>query len=138
MNYEIGKVKKYNREQPKDKQVKFEVRNKQLFINNELKKKFVIPPTVRSIVTLSREEYDRIGSLEMLKVDSIEDSGSVFSAYGVKIKTINRVANYYKAVQIWHPECDHIMMAYRINDESGCCDNGEHSVGLKMQRLMED
>ena len=139
VNYQIKKVNRYNSSCAPEHRVKYQVKQRALYVNNQKQRKAVVPPTNRSILTMSREEYDWVGSLEMAAAEPIEDMGSVFTSYAVKVHSPNAIADYYKAVKIWHPECDHIVMAYHINAETvGCCDNGEHFAGLKVQRVLEE
>ena len=135
LTYEISKIKKYN--STTQNKVNYSIQQGKLYINNEVVKKKVIPPKASDIVTLSREEYDRIVVLQMNRSLGIEQQGSKFVAYAKRVNSVNAISDLYKAVKIWHPECDHITMAYLIGPDAGCCDDGEYSAGLKLQKLLE-
>ena len=137
-NFHIRNLKRVNQDLPPGQKAVFSVRNRKLFVNNEQKKKKVIPPTVADIMNLTREEFDRINSLEMVSSSGVEDKGSHFTAYATKISTVNEIADYYRAVKMWHPEADHIVMAYMFDGDIGSCDDGEHSAGVKVMKTLED
>ena len=136
LNYQMGVIKKENKEKAPEDQLKVKIKNRKLYVNNEAQRKKVVPPTVSTILNLTREDYDSIEALLLSKSKETQDQGSVFTGYGTKVSQINEVANFYQAVKIRHPECDHILMAYRINGVTGSCDDGEHGGGIRLQKLL--
>ena len=138
VNYQIAQLKKANQDREPTDRIKFQVRQGKLYVNNELQRKQVVPPSFATILNLSREDYDMYGSMEMVKSEGVLNAGSSFTAYAQRVGVVNKVADYYNTVKIWHPECDHIMMAYRIEQRAGSCDDGEFGGGLKIQKLIEE
>ena len=132
INYKIAKIRQYNEGKDKNAQATYQIRQRQLYVNNELIRKKVQPPTSSHICNLSREEFDRLASLDISNSAGITEMGSS------RISSINDISDLYMAVKIWHPESDHIMMGYKFGEDTGCCDDGEFHAGLKLQKLLEE
>ena len=139
VNFLVAELKRKNRSLPTGQKVNFQVKSRKLYINNELQKKKIEVPSVATLMQMSREEYDRIEALPMVNSTGAEENGSKFTAYASKVNNTNHIADLYKAVKIWHPEADHVMMSYRLDDHNkGCADDGEHSAGLKLMKLLQE
>ena len=138
INHQIAEIKVKNQNKSAADQINYKVHKNELFVNNERRRPVVKPPKVATVLNITREEYDRLFDINMVESKGSQELGSTFTAYAAKIQAVNNIADLYKAVKIWHPECDHIPMAFTVADVKGNCDDGEHSAGLKLQKLLEN
>ena len=66
----------------------------------------------------------------------LERDGNSYHGYTVYTRSLDIVRlSYIKAVSL-KPQASHIMMAYKVGNQQGSCDDGEHKAGYKLLRLL--
>ena len=138
LNYQMATLRKENSLRTPENQAELKIEKGKIYVNKEKQKTWVYSPKVSTILNLSREEYDRIECLEMVKSAEKEESASKFTVYAKKVQNVNQIADYYQAVKIWHPEADSIVAAYSVKSKKGNCDDSESGAGLRIQKLIEE
>ena len=136
-NAAIAEIKKINKTLPDQQKAKFEVKNRQLYVNGELQKEKVCPPSTTEMLNLKPKEIDRILQIELAESSIHEEKGSIFYGYAAQISTVNDIADRYRKVKYWHPDSDHIVMAAKIGQNFVSCDDGEYNAGLKLQKMLQ-
>lgn len=119
--------------------------NENLFVNGSLQRKFLLP-TLPSGLDQSSEES--IVEEDIAESDSIEDNGSTFKGYVTDVASLDDVRATLDLL-VRRPEvaaATHVIYAYRFHvdddPEKDLVENfdsdGDHGVGLKLLRAMQD
>ena len=111
---------------------------KSLLVNDQKQTPKIIPPMVTDMLNKPWKEIDEVLDIDLNDALVIQEKGSVFYGYSKSVQSWQEVNNAYIKVKYWHPEADHIVMAATINGDRTCCDDGEHNVGFKLAKLLED
>ena len=78
-------------EEQKDRKVMAEIRNKTLYINNVPQVTHIHPPTIRDMFEIDAQQQEKIDNLECNYSDKDGEKGSVFQAYGIRVKNAAEV-----------------------------------------------
>lgn len=136
LNYEVNRIKKFNElQRNKEDKLKFVVKNKQLFVENELHVQHIFPPRPTELFA-SKTEQKLIDKIKMVISTPRTEDGSVFVGLAAQVKTLDEVNRAYRKVRQMYPSYDHAMMAYWIQDYTGYQDDGEHSASIKLHALL--
>ena len=134
MNQSIAKIKHENKD--REDKVTFKVKGRQLFINNELQKDHITPPPVTDLIQLNQKDRKKIEELKVEVTDEHIEKNSVFKAYAKKVSSLSEMRKAYLKIRLLHPEADHIVAAYKVPSYEGSCDDGEHTAGQRLLKLM--
>lgn len=134
--YEVNRIKKFNEfQRNKEDKIKFEVKGKQLYVEQELHVQNVFPPRPLELF-VSPEEQEAMDNMDFVLSQPKTKGGSIFVGLAVQVTTLQEVNRAYRKVRQMYPSYDHAMLAYRIKDYSGYQDDGEHAAGIKMHALV--
>lgn len=115
----------------------FLVRNNNVFINGQLQRKLVVPPTPDQLF-LDPEEQERVNNMKLYYSDTKPYNHSEFTAVAVATPTLNAVHLAYIKLYQTHPYADHIVVAFDTEHQQGYNDDGEHSSGYKLLQVLRD
>ena len=110
--------------------MKYKVANKKLFVNDPQLTKQVFPPTISDIMNIDKQENDKMHITKHLTSDKVKEKGSTFVALAAKVSSVAEIKRAYRKVKLFHPEADHVMVAYNTSSLDGYHDDGEHGSGL--------
>lgn len=140
IQYEVKKIKDQNEDQPKDNKIKFAVKNKQLYVNNELFKQQVVAPRPLDLF-VDRKEQQLMDEIDFTVSRPKSSGGSQFIGLAARVHTVAQTQRAYRKVRQMYPSYDHAMLAYEISSPEhvlGYQDDGEHSASLKMHSIIKE
>ena len=106
-----------------------------MYVNNEIQKKHVVPPTHSELIQMTIEERNTVENVNMPDEIRCVEKGNVFHATAARVHSLNEIRQMYQKVKLQHPEANHIVLAYKLGQYKGCCDDGENFMG---DRLLKD
>ena len=112
--------------------------DKVLYVDGISAKKDYSPPRPVDILNLSKKEMEKILETELKESKIVEERGSAFYGYAMKVSEKKQIEDAYRKMWLWHPEADHITMACAFEARTQSCDDGEHNLGLKLQKMMDE
>ena len=136
LSHMISKIKKGNSTKAPGDKTKYQVRNKQLIVDDVPVKKQVEFPTVAEIFA-EEAEMDKMEKIKLWFSDPLEEKGSIFTAVAAKTSSIIEVKRAYKKVRRLYSSATHIVLAYDCQKKQGCWDDNEYSAGLQVQKVLE-
>ena len=84
---EVTRVKQVNRDKDeREEKDKIEVKNRNFFINNKLQKKVQLKAPSAIDVFPEKGEQDKLDKIKFVASQPIEESGSIFTAYALKLQ----------------------------------------------------
>lgn len=139
---EIREIIKSNKDKedaeklPKSARSKYAVKTDKVYINGQLQRKKITPPTVQQLFPDSKEqqEIDKI-SFKLFHTDP--EQGSSFKVAVFRPKCFEDVRRAYIKLSQDYPAADHISMACSVAGESAYHDNGEHGSGFRILRVIK-
>ena len=137
MNAQVKLIKTKNLDLPDDQQIKYAFKNKRLYVNNELQKKAIQPPTATELFNLDKQELDKIAKMQMFASAPLKEKGSKFTAYAFKVTSNTDIRRAYKKIKLMHPEADHVVLVYNLMGEVHGNDDGEHGAALRLQESIQ-
>ena len=122
---------KENKSLPTTDQVDMRIRRNQLFINNEVYRPTVVPPSVDELFDVPKSEQDKMEKLPLTFGDIQSEKGSTFYGAAAKVHSIADVRRAYKKVMLGDPSATHVMAAFKYKNPQGkilvdYIDDGEH------------
>ena len=120
---------------PKDK---FYTQGENFFINGQLQEDQIMPPSFADIANAVYNDSESLDALEV-KQSSVPLSkpGNRFTAYLVKTHCMEQIHLAYIKVCMQEPDAASVMMAYKLNNQQGSCDDGEYNTGYKLLKLIQ-
>ena len=135
ISHEIRKLKAANKEKAPDDKVKFQVKKQKLFVAGKEFTKVVQVSSVSNIFT-DPDEQEKLDKIRLSSSDPMVDQGNVFTGFAAKASNITEVSRAYKKLKQLYPSVSHIAMAYDCQKKQGNQDDGEHSAGLTLEKLL--
>ena len=90
------------------------------------------------MMNITKEAQEKIDKIKIFEADTISDRDSHFTGYSVRVNNTTDICLAYKKIKQISPDADHIMLAYAVKQHQGYHDNGEHSAGKKLSRILSD
>lgn len=140
LQYEVKKIKDFNEDKPKEQKIKFAVRNKQLYINDELQEQQVVVPQPLDLF-VDRKEQEKMDEIDFTVSKPKSSGGSQFLALATNVHSAQQTQRAYRKVRQMYPSYDHIMLAYEITTPetlSGYQDDGEFAASIKIQAAIRE
>lgn len=126
-------------EENKDEQDKstFLIRNGRLYINGQLQRKKLIPPTPEELFVCDSERK-KMDSIKMVSSQRKSAKECVFQAFACSVTSMNDVHLAYKRLFREYPGADHIAAAFNVEREDGFQDDSEFGSGFRLLRVITD
>ena len=132
------KAKKANKEkkpgQPKDE---IQIKDRQVFINDNIQLKPIYPPKVHELFP-NKSEQDKIDKIKLYPSTQVEEDGSMFQAFTVKSQNTTEIKRAYVKVKQTFPHAQHVLMAFTSKNGEGYHDDGEHGASHKVLKTIKD
>ena len=136
ISHAIGKIKKTNQGKTFNQRTKYQVKDKQLFVDDAPVQKQLVLPTVEEMFPQNAEQQ-KIDKVKFWFSDSKEEKGSIFTAVATKISSIAEAKRAYRKACQLYPSATHIVAAYDVQKKQGNFDDQEHGAGLRIQKYLE-
>ena len=133
---QIRLQKEKDKHLPVKQKSSIEVINKTVYIDKQPAKEH-LPALEIDELFPDEHELDKQMKIKIASSDVVQEEGSTFIGYAVKSSNIQEVRRSNKKVCLLHPGADHIVVAYSIKQHRGYQDDGEHSAGHKLLRVLE-
>lgn len=134
---ELRKIKEENKgKEFKDKK-KYTIKQGRLFVEGEAVEDKVLVPSMSDIFPTDEDQFD-LDKIEVKTADTITEGKSEFIGMASGFFSVNDVKQIYRKVKQDHAAVDHVVMAYRKEDEEGSQDDGEHRAGKRLLQLLQD
>lgn len=122
---------------PKSARSTFAVKADKLFINGQLQRKKILPPSVQQLFP-DQNEQKTIDKIKFKFFHTEPEHGSSFKAAVFRPESMNQVHHaYIKLVQEF-PTADHIAVACVVKFEQAYQDNGEHGSAFRILRCIKE
>ena len=119
-------------------EIKVQIRNSQLVVNNHVVNKKVHPPKLQDLLCIDQQEQTKIDEMKMMVTsDPLTEKGSRFQAHLFEARTLQDVRRAYKKMKQEFAELDHISAAYMLDADEGTQDDGEFGAGNVLLRAVK-
>lgn len=126
-------------EKDKDEQDKstFLIRNNKLYINGQLKRKVLLPPTPEELFVNSSDRKS-LADIKMYTSTRKPAKGCSFQAFALPTERLNDVQMAYKRLFREFPGADHIAAAFNAEGEEGYQDDSEFGSGYRLLNVIRE
>lgn len=136
-------LKQQNRKLPQDQRYTTQVKDNNIFFNDQEFKPLLTVPTVSQFLGLSKERKRIIRDLQVIAGGEDTQKESIFISYASQVFSAKEAENYYYHVRLINPEATHLMCAFRLPGSDfiksqGYVDDGEHGGGRLLMRLLNN
>lgn len=121
---------------PRSARSTFTVKADKVFINGQLQRKKLLPPTVKDLFP-SDEEQEKMNKIKLKKFHVDPEQGSSFKAAVFRPDSFDEVRQAYVKLAQDYPAADHISVACSVNQQTAYQDNGEHGSGFRILRCIK-
>lgn len=122
---------------PKEQKSKFLIRKGKVYINGQLQRRVLKPPTLQELF-VDEKEQEKINRIKTPYVTTEPIKGSKFKATAVIVHSLNDVHLAYKKLFQDNPAADHIVAAFSAEHTTGYQDNGEFGAGFRVLNVIQD
>ena len=137
LNAEVQKVKKANEQKGEDQQKDdITVKNRILYVNRVPQKKVPFPAPGPVDLFPDKTEQDKLDKIKYATSTVVEESGSAFQAFAIKLQSITEVKRAYVRVRQLHPGASHVIAAYSIKSYEGHQDDFEHGASHRLLNVI--
>lgn len=135
---QIIKEKQKGEEQlPQSSRSRILVKNNKVFINGQLIRKTITPPSVSSLFP-EEDQQKRIDAIKLRTFRSKPDAGSTFRVTIFRPDSLEQVKLAYVKMFQNYSTADHIAVACKIDGQEAYNDNAEFGAGMKMMKAIRE
>lgn len=131
---DIKKLEEGKEEQDKST---FLIRNGKLYVNGQLKKKNILPPTPDEIF-VNDSERKKMNNIKFTASTRKSMKQCEFQAFACSVDKLNDVHLAYKKLFRDFPGADHIAAAYNAEGDDGYQDDAEFGSGFRLLRVLKE
>lgn len=135
IRYKIKQVQKAEEGKEDHAKSKFLVRNNKLYINGQLQRKKIFPPTVDRLFVNDTEEKT-MEKIKLLFSKPKSSKGSSFTAAACAVENMNDVHLAYKKLYREFPAADHISVTCVVAGEEAHEDDSEFGAGVRLLEVI--
>ena len=125
-------------EDKKDKRKQVHIKNKILYINNVPQKQYITPPNLPEVLNISTLDQQRMEKIQLQVTESVSEKGSTFRGFATTVKSVPEIRLAYRRIKALYPECDHVVMAYRLKSYTGNQDDGEYGASKRLLQMLTE
>lgn len=133
----MKEIKTLERDKEEQDKSTFLIRNSKLYINGQLKRKELLPPSPADLFACS-SEIKKMKALKMLESKTKSAKSCSFKAYACITEKMNDVHLAYKKLFRENPEADHIAAAFNAEGTEGYQDDSEFGSGFRLLYTIRD
>ena len=130
---------KRNKALPDGEQANMAIKKGRLFINNNLYKPAVTPPSVAAII--SPDDLQGINKVKLVEGEPQYNGGCKFVGMSQEVSSIQDIRKGYIKARRMHPKALHVACGYRLPGHdvhsNGHVDDKEHGAGRSLYSLLE-
>ena len=118
---------------------KFYFQGDEFFINGTLQEDTITAPTFAEVADTLRTRKEELDALQLHRseVPHVQNNNK-FIAYFIRTRRIDIIRLAYTRVYVEQPSASSVMMAYKLANTQGSCDDGEYNMGFKLLRLLQN
>ena len=118
---------------------KFYFQGDEFFINGTLQEDTIMAPTFAEVADTLRTRKEELDALQLHRseVPHVQNNNK-FIAYFIHTRRIDIIRLAYTRVYVEQPSASSVMMAYKLANTQGSCDDGEYNMGFKLLRLLQN
>ena len=133
---------KENKDKEEDEKLQIKMRKGKVYVNNNMVKQKVAPPTKAEILRMSEKQYEETRAIKLAQGPEHMEKGSEYFSYAIKVKSEKEVAKAYTKLKIKHADATHVSCAYRLQNPIGpywqeAVDDGDIGIGRAMLKTMK-
>lgn len=132
----IKQCKDKEEDLPRSAKSSFTVKADKVFINGQLQKKKITPPTVQELFP-EQSEQEKMDKIKFKFFHTDPEQGSSFKAAVFTPQSMADVRRAYIKLAQDYPAADHIAVACSVQSETAYQDNGEHGSGFRILRCIK-
>lgn len=118
LNFRVKQLKKAASSLPKSqKRPIIKVKHEKVFHNGFSVRDKVTVPTIPDVLFSKPDERQKVKKLKLKKSKPVDENGSTFIGYSLKVTSPSDVQQAYQKVKLLHPDSADVMCAYHITDE---------------------
>lgn len=114
------------------------VRNNNVYINGQLQRKLLKPPSVQQIFDISQEERVKMENIKIKCTQPKPHKHSEFMGAACIVTSMNEVHLAYRKLFLKFPGADHIMAGFLVEGKEGYQDDAEFSAGFRILNVIKD
>lgn len=122
---------------PKENKSTFNIKNGKLYINGQVKRKLLSPPSVLQLFP-DEDQQKKIDNMRSKILRSKPESGSMFRITVFRPSTIDEARLAYIKLFQEFPSADHIAGTFCIGNSKDYQDNGEFGSGFRLLKVLND
>ena len=134
--YTIKKLKAQNKGKPAKLRTQFHIKNRQLFVDGYRQDKLIKPPCVTDL-SVDLAEQEKMEKLKLWYSETKQENGNIFVAIGAIVSSSGEIRHAYRRIRQIYPNAAHVSVGFDCMKQQGNQDDGEHSAGLTIQKLIE-
>lgn len=139
---EVRQIIKEKKDSEKDldesRKSKILVKNNNVYINGQLQRKLLRPPTVAQIFDVSEEDRIKMKAIKIKYTQTKPLRNSEFMGAACVVNNMNEVHLAYRKLFLKYPGADHIMAGFSCAGKQGYQDDSEHSAGFRILNTIKD
>lgn len=139
---EIRQIIKTKREEEKSlddsQKSKILVKNNKVYINGQLQRKLLKPPTVDQLFDISQEEKEKMDKIKLKFTQPKPAKSNEFMGAACIVESMNEVHLAYRKLFLKFPGADHIIAAFSCEGKQGYQDDSEFSAGFRVLNVIND
>lgn len=114
------------------------VRNNNVYINGQLQRKLLKPPTITQLFETSDGEKKQMKKLKIKYTQPKPMKNSEFMGAACVVNNMNEVHLAYKKLFLKFPGVDHIVAGFSCEGKEGYQDDSEFSAGFRVLNVIRD
>lgn len=133
----IKQTQKLEENKEENEKSTFSVRGGRLYINGQMQRKKLLPPTPNELF-VNKTERQRMEAIKIKLSESKPANSCRFTAAACVVDKMNDVHLAYKRLFREYPEADHIVAASIVEGEGAYQDDAEYGAGHRLLNILRD
>ena len=136
---QVTKTKKQNDDKTDDQEKdEIVVRRRTLYVNKVPQKKIHLQAPTAAEIFVDKTEQDKMDKIKFCASTGIEENGSQFTAFAIKLQSLTETKRAYTRLRQLHSSAAHIVAAYSFKNWDGFQDDREFGEGHRLLRILTD
>lgn len=114
------------------------VKNNKVFINGQLQRKLLKPPTVAQIFEITEAQKTKMEAIKIKYTQPKSLRQSEFMGAACVVNSMNEVHLAYRKLFLKFPGADHIMAGFSCENKQGYQDDSEFSSGFRILNVIKE
>ena len=133
LDEQVQKARKDNDAKPDTEQKDIiEVKKRTLYINKAPQKKYQLTVPGPADLFPDKQEQEKLDKIKFCTSSIIEEEGSKFQAYALKLQSLTEIKRAYVRIKQLHPSATHVPAVYSIKSYDGFQDDKEYGAAHRI------